>query len=295
MSIQAPGIYSMSSAEYHRDPALSSTGARLITLDCPAVYRHQIDNPPVKREFDIGNATHLLVLEPPLFAGAVREIDADDYRTKAAQEARDAARAEGRLPLLRKEIELVHAMRDAVWSDPIAGQAFRGGQPEQSMFWRDPEFGIMCRTRPDYLPPHTRYLVDLKTAMSADPEDFARQAYSLGYHMQAAWYLDGVEAITGTRPERFAFVVVSKKPPHIVTTCWLDNEMIEWGRIQNRHARGVFAWCQAHDRWPSYQPDITAPPVAHTISLPGWARKELEAKHEAGAFEPPVMVKEAAE
>jgi hypothetical protein len=294
--ITEPGFYDISAAEYHADPchpmSLSSTGARTLIRDCPAQFMWDRDNPPEKREFDIGNAAHLLVLQPDRYEAAIFRVDAGDYRTKDARAQRDGARENGRIPLTRAEAEMVDAMRNAIFTHPVAGKAFANGHTEQSIFWRDSEFGIWCRTRPDFLPAHRRYLVDLKTATSADPEDFTRAVLTYGYHQQAAWYMDGVEAVTGTRPERFAFVVVSKKPPYFVTVCWLDDEMIGWGQVLNRRAKGLFAWCLHYRTWPAYRPEITGPPAAFTISMPDWARRRLEEQDEAGAFEPPLIEKE---
>jgi len=284
----APHIVDMPAALYHRHPALSSTGARTLARECPAVYQHKRENPERKQAFDIGSATHLLTLEPHLFdAGVV--LCGPDFKTKGAQEQRDAAYAADRIPLRDGDLDLIRDMRAALQADPIASTAFVGGEAERSLFWTDPEFGIRCRTRPDYLPPHNRYLVDLKASATSNPADFAKDAARFGYHAQASFYLDGAEATRGFRPERFAFVVVSKEPPHLVTTHWVDAEALAWGAIENRFARGVFAWCERAGVWPSYAPDITAPAQAFTLTLPGWKRRELEQRHEAGGFEPPAQ------
>lgn len=297
--ITAPGIYDMPADEYHSDPcdspSLGSTGARELVDGCPASFRWKQDNPEAKEEFDIGNATHLLVLEPEIFKTKVALIEgktksgeaSKGYQSQDAKDKRDAARAAGLIPLLPEQMEQVEGMRASLAADPIAQFAFRETEIERSMFWRDPEFGFWCKTRPDALPKSRRYLVDLKTSTSADPEDFRRAVVNWGYHQQAAWYLDGVNHVLGVRPERFAFVVVAKTPPYLVSTCWLDEEAIGWGVKLNRYARGVFAWCLEHDAWPSFTPDITKPPAAFTISLPQWARRDLEERDQAGEFVPP--------
>lgn len=291
MKITAPGIYTMPADAYHADPcaepSLSSSGARTLASGPPALYWHERQNPPVKRVFEIGTAGHLMVLEPEHFAARVAVIEADDYRTKAAKEARDEARAAGLTPLLSHEVEMVRAMRAALWTDPVARTAFIGGAAEQALFWRDGEFGVWCRTRPDYLPPHRRYLVDYKTSVSADPRQFGKRMLDYGYHQQAAWYLDGVAAVTGERPERFAFVVQEKAPPYLCAVCWVDPEAIEIGRELNRYATGLFAWCLRRGEWPGYRDTPEAPPRAFTVTLPGWALREHEMRREAGAFIPP--------
>jgi hypothetical protein len=260
----------------------------------PAAYLHERANPRRKRVFDIGTAAHLMVLEPEAFDARVFVLDQDDYRTKAAQEAREEAYATNRTPLLPREAAMVRAMRDALFADPLARHAFEGGTAEQTILWQDAEFGVWRRTRPDYLPPHCRYLVDYKTTTSARPDDFAKAVVSYGYHQQAAWYLDGVAALGGEAPTRFCFVAQEKEPPYLVSVCWLDEEAIEIGRALNRRAVGVFAWCLRHNEWPGHVPEIGEPPRAHTIRLPVWAIKEYERARDAGELEPPNMESEAA-
>ena len=289
--IITPGVYDMSHEDYHNDPcdspSLGSTGARELVSGCPASFRWKQDNPEIKEAFDIGNATHLLVLEPHLFEAKIGRVPYDDYRKAEAKAARDDIRASGRLPFLPRDLEIIEGMRASLAADPIARFAFLDTEIERSMFWRDPEFGFWCKTRPDALPKSRRYLIDLKTSVSADPDNFRKAVVNFGYHQQAAWYLDGVAHVLGERPDRFAFVVVSKSAPYLVTTCWLDEEAIGWGEKLNRYARGMFAWCLERDEWPSFTPDITKPPSAFTISLPGWARRDLEERDQAGEFVPP--------
>lgn len=296
--ITAPGVYDMPSDQYHSDPcdspSLGSTGARELVNGCPASFRFKSDNPEVKEEFDIGNATHLLVLEPDIFKRKVAVIEGVDkkgnpskgYMSQDAKDKRDAARAAGLIPLLPEQMEQIEGMRASLAADPIARFAFRETEIERSMFWRDPDYGFWGKTRPDALPKNLTYLVDLKTTISADPKDFEKAVYNFGYAQQAAWYLDGVHQVMGVKPERFAFVVVSKTPPYLVTTCWLRSDAIAWGRTLNRRARSIFAWCLKHDRWPSYLPDITGSPAAFEIGLPRWAEIDLQRRSEAGELEP---------
>lgn len=289
--VTTPGVYEMSSEQYHRDPcdgpSLGSSGARDLISGCPASFRWKQDNPEIKEAFDIGNATHLLVLEPHLFEARIGRVQFDDYKKVDARAERDDIRASGRIPLLPRDLESVEGMRASLADDPIARFAFQDTEIERSMFWRDPEYGFWGKVRPDALPKRRRYLIDLKTSASADPEEFEKSIMNYGYAQQAAWYLDGVEHVLGERPERFAFVVVEKKPPYLVSTCWLRSDTIEWGRILNRRARGIFAWCLEHNEWPSYRPILHQPSAAFEVGLPAWAERDLQRRHEAGEFEPP--------
>lgn len=306
MIITDPGIYQMDSETYHADPcpspSLSSSGAHMLVSDCPAVFAWHRANRVNKRVFDIGTASHLMVLEPDLFDQSVAVIrgetkdgrPSDGYATAAAKEQRDAAYSAGKTPLLAKEVDVLREMRAVLHSDPVARHAFTNGKPEQSIFWRDEEFGVWCRTRPDWMPNHPRYAINYKTADSVKPEDIERTIYNLGYFQKAAWEMDGIEAASGARPEKFFLVAQCKKLPYTVATFELDPDDLHYGVRLNRKARGIYAWCMERGEWPGYRDDITGPAKAIRIKMPGWARTKLQKMDEAGELEPPVMMEEVA-
>nr|WP_232091705.1 PD-(D/E)XK nuclease-like domain-containing protein [Acetobacter aceti] len=126
--------------------SLSSTGARKLTTDCPAIFKYERDNPTVrKRCFDIGTAGHLMVLEPEKFDDQTVLVEgftkdgkpSAGYAATDAKEQRDAAYDAGKTPLLKPEIEMLQEMRASIWKDPVISKAFVGGETEKSMFWQD--------------------------------------------------------------------------------------------------------------------------------------------------------------
>lgn len=93
---------------------------------------------------------------------------------------------------LMRRIEISAAM---IEKHPKLGKAFRGGYPEVSIFWSDPDYGIPMKARLDYLKPAVT--VDLKTfenvqEMAID-KAMARTVANRKYHIQARLYLDAVE------------------------------------------------------------------------------------------------------
>lgn len=304
MKITKPGIYTMSSADYHSDPcdpmSLSSTGARKLVSDCPAMFKFGRDNQTHNRAFDIGTAAHLMVLEPEKLADQVVIVQgyskdgkpSDGYRTQDAKDQRDAAYEAGKTPLLAPEYERVKAMRDVIWNDPIASKAFADGVPEQSMFWQDQETGVWCRSRPDFMPKHGKYMVDYKSAASAHPDEFRRAIHNFGYHQQAAWYMEGYEVLTGVRPEAFYFIVQMKEPPFLVSIIRLDAATLAIGETLNRYARGTLAWCLENDQWPGYVPKIGEPARMFDVGVPHFASAQYERDLESGKFEIPVTKKD---
>lgn len=305
--ITEPGIYDMPAILYHSSPtpapSLSSSGAHKLTFECPAAFDYERKNPVNKRVFDIGTASHLMVLEPDDFADRIVIVrgqtkdgkPSSGYQSEDAKAQRDAAYAVNKTPLLPDEAVMVHQMRAALHADPIGRHAFRNGKAEQSIFWRDTEFDVWCRTRPDWIPTKPSYLMNWKTAASANPDDVARSIFTLGYFQKAAWELDGFEAVTGERPAKYCLLIQSKQPPYLVIPVWLHPDDLAWGQKLNRYARGIFAWCSERNEWPGFsQTPGQAPRGFEDIRMPVWAVKQLEAKDERGEFAVPQMMEAAA-
>lgn len=262
------GIYpGIGDIAYHADKgSLSSSGARaLLEPSCPAIFRHQQLQPPnPKPEYDFGHAAHKFVLGE---GEEIVPVYADDWRTKAAKEQRAGAYAERKIPMLVGQIEKAQAMAAAVYEHPVARALLTAdGMAELSGYWHDRETGVRLRFRPDWLCQiRSRVIcVDYKTALSAHPAAFARAAVDHGYHMQDAWYLEGLAALGIANDAEFLFVVQSKTPPFPVSVMRINSEHVEVGRRRNREAIDLYHRCVTTGDWPGYGDHI------HTIDLPSY-------------------------
>ncbi|GCD38020.1 hypothetical protein OEIGOIKO_05830 [Streptomyces chrestomyceticus JCM 4735] len=272
--VTGPGLYDLTADEYHSDPvpggSLSSSGARkLLPPSCPALFRHEQDNPPQpKATFDFGQAAHRLVL------GAGPELvplDFDDWRTAAARDEREAVRASGAMPLLRKDYDVVQAMAAALWQHPVARKLFEpgSGTPESALVWRDGPTGVMRRALLDWRPipgPGRMVIPDYKTTRSADPTALQRAMHEYGYHQQADWYRSGCRALGLAGDDaQFVFVCQEKTPPYLVIVYQPSAMAMRIGAARNRRAIETYAECAATGRWPGYSDDIAY------LSLPPYA------------------------
>lgn len=262
-----PGIYpDFDEATYHADEALSQSQLKTL-LDCPARFAYEREHGrPHKAAYDDGHAIHTALLGVGMDTVV---IDADDYRTKAAREARDAAHAEGKTPLLRAAAERVSQVRDAVMAHPAARVILDAPGPvEQSMWWTDPDTGLALRGRIDKVATladgQTHALVDIKSATSAAPHRFARSVWDFRYHLQRAVYLDGWEQLTGEACE-FVFVVVETTAPYLTAVYTLDDIATHAGERDYREALDLYRSCTESGHWPGYADDITVLPS------PRWA------------------------
>lgn len=288
--ITEPGIYDIPSDRYHGDccssPSISASMAWTLTEQCPAAlwwgcYLNPDFRPENKKAFDLGTAAHTLLLEPETWNERAVLVDADDYKTKAAQAARDAAWAEDRVPLTGPQRDSIIAMRAALLSHPLARKAWENGAAEKSHLWRDQETGVWCKCRPDFRPDHGRWLVDYKTTTSARADEFQRRFYDLGHFARAAWYLEGVSETADITPEAYWFVVQEVRPPYLVAVYRASQRALEWGAMFNRRARHDFARCLSTGAWPGYNED-----TASDIELPPWAEFRFEERRERKEFAP---------
>lgn len=275
----------VSESVYHADRAsLSSSGARsLLAPSCPAIFRqNQLEPPKPKPQYDFGHAAHKMVLGEgaqifvmdPAVHGRTKDgsLAANPKATTKWKAAEQHARAQGKSCITKDQMEIAQTMAGRVHAHPIAGRLFQSGVAEYSGYWHDDETGVRCRFRPDFLPdtPGRRVCVDYKTAKSANPAKFRKDAFDYGYHQQAAWYLDGLRETQIADDAAFLFVVQQKEPPFVVSVVQFEPEDIELGRQLNRRAIDIYAECVASNRWPGYGDGI------HTIGLSLWARKQIE-------------------
>lgn len=281
MVVTRPGVYpDMPADQYHADPvpggSLSSTGARkLLAPSCPALYRHWADNrEPYKKEFSFGSAAHALVLG----AGPkVVVIEYGDWRTNDAKEKRAEVLAAGDIPVLPHELAVVKQMAAQIKEHPEAAAAFApgSGRPEVSIFWQDSETGVRCRARFDWLrhaPTNGRVVApDYKTAVAVDPESLQKAIYNHGYHIQAAFYLDGLRRLGLSGPDaQFLFIFQLKTAPYIVTPVQLDPLALQIGRYEMTNARRTYAECVTSGRWPGFTDGV------EILPLPRWIENQYK-------------------
>lgn len=266
---------------YHADRgSLSVSGAKLLLPpSCPSKFREAMDTArKPKREFDFGHVAHRLVLGKgaefkvldPNKVGLKKDgTVADSPRATAGwKEAEKAARAAGLVPISLEDHDKAQVMAGKVFDHPIAGPLLEHGSAEIALYHRDPETGVRLRGRCDWITIGGG-IVDYKTSLTANPADLQRRFWSLGYHMQAAWYLDLAVAVGAVEPDaRFWFIAQEKAAPYIVQPIQYDDEAIAEGRRLNRQAINLYYDCMESGVWPDYTDR------AVTLSLPRWALRE---------------------
>lgn len=282
--VRDPGVYGIPADLYHADPTIrgsmsNSDGKALSLPGCPAQFRYDRDHGvhKISSAFDLGHAAHREVLGVGETLAVFPKHDARTREGKRIRADWDYERANGRTPITEDVYEVVQGMAGALREHEFAARLLaQPGKPEQALFWEDPQTGVWRRSLVDFLPDppgpnRTMILVDYKTADQVAPDfDMSRKIYSYRYHRQGATYLDGVLALGLADDARIIFLFQSTRPPYLVTPVELDAEALRIGRIENRRALNVFAWCQATGEWPSYTDGV------ETVGLPPYIEREYE-------------------
>lgn len=285
--ILAPGIHTTGAQTYHRDdlcdqPSLSASIAKILCTSSPAHawVAHPRLNPDYEQtddsKYDLGVVCHALLLQGEDVAV---QIDAADWRTNAAKDERDAARAAGQVPLLTKDWEraqkMIAAVRSQLESFDAQPPILAAGKPEQTLIWQ--EDGVWCRALVDWLHDDHAAIDDLKTtSRSANPETWTRTLFGIGADVQVAFYLRGMKALTGETPE-FRFVVVETSPPYALSVVSLGLAALSLAEVKIDFAVKKWRECLAADRWPGYPTQ-----VCHA-ELPPWEESRFMDHEEVAA------------
>ncbi|EGF0824320.1 exonuclease VIII [Salmonella enterica subsp. enterica serovar Saphra] len=270
-----PGIYyDIPNEAYHAGPGVSKSQLDDIA-DTPAIYLWR-KNAPVDTEktksLDTGTAFHCRVLEPEEFSK--RFIIAPEFnrRTSAGKEEEktfleECART-GRTVLTAEEGRKIELMYQSVMALPLGQWLVESaGYAESSVYWEDPETGILCRCRPDKIIPEFHWIMDVKT--TADIQRFRTAYYDYRYHVQDAFYSDGYRAQFGEIPT-FVFLVASTTTEcgrYPVEIFMMGEDAKLAGQREYRRNLQTLGECLNNDEWPAIK----------TLSLPRWAKENANA------------------
>jgi hypothetical protein len=264
----------MDNAAYHAHSAISKSHLDQIARSPLHYWARYLDPKRVVPEptpaMRLGSALHTHVLELHRWDEDYAVApDGIDRRTKIGKESWAAfeADAKGKTVLSREDADHVMHMGRSILSHPAAAMLLNlPGEAETTHMWTDAGTGLGCKCRPDWLTKDNSIVVDLKTTEDASPAGFRKSIGQWRYGVQAAWYMAGLEAATGTRPSQFIFIAVEKKAPYAVAVYAADEEMIQLGMETAMRDLQRIAECRAANQWPGYSDQI------EMISLPNWLR-----------------------
>jgi hypothetical protein len=276
MKITKPGLYKgILTDDYFADPcitpSLSQSIAKLIIDRSP--LHGKFEHPrlaPVRAEDDeferydkakaIGNAAHKIIL------GRGKDLEiirSNDFRNKAAKEARDAAYKAGKEPVLEKHLETATVMVASALAQlerHEASDAFKNGAGEVVLVWQ--EDGIWFRQMVDWLHDDLRTVDDMKTTgLSVAPHSLGMMMVNAGWDVQAAMAERGLDVLdpAGAGRRRFRFIAQENNSPYALTVAQMGEAALTMGRKKLQVAVDIWRECIESGEWPGYINRVVVP------------------------------------
>lgn len=190
----------LSNSDYHQMAGISSTGLRQALKDPKLYFNKDKLLRMASPSLELGEAVHKALLEPLSF-------NANDYSLTPQQRQKNA----------------VMINNGRVMFSYILDKTLN----EHSIFVKDN--GFIRKVRMDAYDRDKGIIYDLKTTRYGTPNSFIKDAYDLGYHLQAAYYLDTIK-MAGLRANAFAFLVIPNESPCEPFAVQLTDRFIEEGR-----------------------------------------------------------------
>lgn len=280
----APGLYlDLPAHRYHEDPcatpSLSSGDIRKLDTKPPAHVPLENTRLGGKRseptkEMIQGAYVHALL------GGGLDEfavLEYDNYASKAAQGARDAAKEKGFTPILRNAVDHCERIAKAVREKAAAGLSVDLFGPsthsEVTAIWE--ESGVLCRARFDKLVIDEGYFVDVwdwKVTGDISHEAIMRTIIDKGYHIQADHYLSG---LTSVRPQyrgmcNYILGFVENDEPFGVQRVTLSEGFLSVAAERRRRAMRTWKECLSSGVWPDNAGDTLC------LTPPAWYLHKTE-------------------
>ena len=167
----------------------------------------------------LGSLVHLLILEPEKVAKNVIKLEKIDRRTKEGKkrgEEIDALRIlePNKLFVSVEMFEKAQLMKNSFFNNEFAKELFDNKTSvEESMNFenRETKLSLIAKIDMKSSIDKTKYIVDLKTAKSSQPSEFAKSLINFKYDLQAPLYINP-DKLKFKEP-KFLFIIIENESP----------------------------------------------------------------------------------
>lgn len=262
-------VSGITNSEYHSfHDYWSSTDLKFMFENSPAHFQYNyfpVRRPHKQTESQIlGSLVHCLLLTPqdfniefatmPDFPKKVKDTDPTIKEQKEKWHIQNAGKTPYDEELLGKANEMVKSIK----ANEKAMELIRRGEPELAFFWKCKYSGLKFKAKLDVGGPLV--FGELKTANSAHPWAFAKQAYDLNYDLSLIHYSEALRSkFNIAAPPNF--IVVESDGPFVchvfddVSPNFLETGHMKWMTAVDKLAAGVFK-----KEWPGYESGPLCPP-----------------------------------
>lgn len=288
------GIYrDISEADYRADPfggSFTQSLAKVLIDHSPLHAREESALAEPREEDDeaekyvkalaIGNAVHKLMLER---GKEIAVLDFKDFKKDLAKEARDAAIAAGRVPILAKHMVMANRMAQRAHDQLLRHEdkdAFTNGSGEVMICWQ--EDGVWFRALVDWLSHDLRTVDDYKSSgMSVAEHVIGRRAEAAGWHVQHAFIERGLDVLDPANAGRRRHRNIAQEQFHPFALNVMHQNEVWLTMGRKKIDAAITRWKQSirSNRWPGYSTRSIIP------EFPAYQEKVWLERELSGEFE----------
>ena len=297
--IREPGLYrDVPMSLYHSGelcdgPSISSSGLRTIFTRSPAHFWRDCPQNPKRAEpkesaaFALGRALHHKLLGEADFGRhfAIRPAKWDSWRTKDAQEWKQAQLDNLKTVLTPEHLEVIESVRNSLAENPLVQAGILNGHIEMTLATKDSETGVWLLARPDVIPSDSGDVADFKSTISVALEDLERSVSEYRYDMQAGVVRRCMREVLKLEMTSFSLVWAEKTAPFCTQVTQIggshvddeghEHDVLDAAEADVQTALRIYAHCLRSGRWPG--PGGTQHD-ALTVGLSPWSRRRADAR-----------------
>lgn len=252
--------------EYRSNPAISQSDLKNLAK-CPLYFKYRKENSYDTDEMKLGRMVHTYILEEEKF-NEEYFVTKKIIRKGGAWE--DIKKEAGKKEIVfLEEVEAAKGMKEMLMKLECFKDSLKESSKEISVFWQDDDIGIDCKARIDCYSAYYNIMIDLKT--TRDCIEFRKSFFKYKYHIQAAYYMDGIAKVTGKTPEGFMVFAVEKKPPYLCKSYFIgfQDETIIAGRDEYKYLLNLYSKCESENNFEkAFEKEIEI-----IDYLPNWYKK----------------------
>ncbi len=242
-------------------------------------YKETPRKPPTDSML-LGTCVDMLLLTPEEFGNKIMPVHNINRRTndgKAEHAAMvDLAQKQKMILVPEDTISKAQTIVDFVKTDATTMELVNEKKGTQvKLFWTDKRHNV---TVVGYVDLDTIYngkhcIVDVKTAQSADPDEFNRQAAKMMYDLQMGAYLEGYRRTRYMFPDWY-WLVIETEEPYAVSLIKADAKAMEAARQFFQDTLKAFTICREHECWEmGYEFRHYLSELPHTFNMPGYINR----------------------
>lgn len=229
----------------------------------------------------LGSLLDRLVKEPSSFWMKHAREPEGDGRSKEVKDARKKFREECEkddlIAVSADMYDKLKGMWGSIMNDPIAMRILEQSQPDLTLVWDSgdtelPEEYRMNKAALDFAykeGEHRMSVCDLKSCQDASPSGFMRSVFDWGYDIQAAHYMEGVEAC-GWQAGLWTWIAVESNEPYPCKVHYATDLTLEVGKKRIQKAMENLKSFMSDKRKRAYGPKI------NPIDPPGWILHQVK-------------------